>query len=330
MVSNEKHAREALEKLFAKPFSDYQWSLISAQGYEDAIVSGARKAEDVAQELQSLMEAAGKGSTGVGMDASGQADEVSLTWDQMEKLVLGRILTTGETSGPKATPGSPDSGVRVHRLTADRRRGRKRLWVILSWCLAALLVTAAAVLVFFGPVWGLWGESPLSTTTTGPTTTLTKVGLSDLPSTTISTLMPPATIPALDMPDYTAQLSGADIVPAVATAATGTLELTLSDDGESIRYVLTVQNFTGLTVARLRVGLPGEVGEEIVSLYAGPTKKGLFSGLVAEWAFDAGTFVGPLKGKTMADFIALVESGAVYVNVGSTGNRDGEIRGQLE
>jgi hypothetical protein len=329
MVSNEKHAREALEKLFARPFSDYQWSLISAQGYEDAIVSGARNVQEVAQELKDLMEAAGKGSPTAGPDAAGTAEEVSLTWDQMEKLVLGRILTTGETSGPRATPGSPNSGARVHRLTADRQRSRKRLWTILSLCLLALLVAAAAVLVFFGPVWGLWGTSPLATTTTGPST----IAGSDPPgvsSTTISTLTPPATIPALEMPDYVAHLTGADVVPSVYTAATGILELTLSDDGQSIRYVLTVQSFTGLTVARLRLGLPGSVGEEIVSLYPGPTKKGLFSGKVAEWAFDADAFVGSLKGKTMADFIALVESGSVYVNVGSIGNRDGEIRGQLE
>jgi hypothetical protein len=40
--------------------------------------------------------------------------------------------------------------------------------------------------------------------------------------------------------------------------------------------------------------------------------------------------VGLLKGKTVADFAALVEAGSVYVNVGTLRNKDGEIRGQLQ
>jgi hypothetical protein len=329
MVSNEKNPREALEKLFPRPFSDYQWSLISAHGFEDAIVSGTRTVEEVAQELRDLIEAAGKRATGSVKGASDHSDAVPLTWDQMEKLVLGRILTTGEISGTKVTPGAPGGGVRVRRLTADRRRSRRRQWIILSGCVAALLIAAVAVLVFFGPVWGLWGTSPLATTTTSSTET-TEGGLPDLPTTTISTTVTPVTIPALEVPDYMAQLTGAQVVPAVDTEATGTLELTLSDDRQSVKYVLTVENFTGLTVARLRTGHSGSTGEEIFTLYPGPNKKGLFSGVVADWTFTADDFLGPLKGKTMADFIALVESGSVYVNVGSTRNRDGEIRGQLE
>lgn len=329
MASSEKHPREALEKLFAKPFSDYQWSLISAQGYEDAIVSGTRTAEEVAKELAELAEAAARRTETSSPDVLDHADEEPLTWEQMEKLLLGRILTTGETSGPKATLGSPDSGVRVRRLSVDRRRSRKRLWVVLGFCGAGLLVAAAAVLLFFGPVWGLWGTSPLVTVTTVRTVTNSGHGVT-VSSTTSSTITPPATIPALDAPDYEAHLTGADVVPAVDTEATGTLALRLSDDGQSMEYVLTVQSFTGLTVAQLRTVSSEDEDEEIVRLYPGPAKKGLFNGIVADWAFGADVFVGPLEGKTMADFAALVESGSVYVNVGSTRHRDAEIRGWLK
>ncbi len=58
-------------------------------------------------------------------------------------------------------------------------------------------------------------------------------------------------------------LSGAQVVPAVNTSATGTLELNLSEDGTSFECVLTVQGLTGFTLARLRVGEPGQNGEEI-------------------------------------------------------------------
>ncbi len=328
MASSEKSAREALEEVFAKTFSDYQWSLISAQGYEDAIVSGTRTAEEVAQELRELVEAAAKRTARSAAPAPRQTEEEPVTWDQMEKLVLGRILTTGETSGPKATLDSPDSGVRLRRLSVDRRRSRKRLWVALAFCGAALFVAAMAVLLFFGPVWGLWGTSPLATVTTVRTVTNSGNEI-EASSTTSSTVTPSATIPALEAPDYEAHLTGADVVPAVDTEATGTLSLRLSEDGQSIEYVLAVRNFTGLTVARLRA-VTAEDEEDIVSLYLGPTKKGLFSGVVAEWSFGTYAFQGPLEGKTMTDFIALVESGSVYANVSSSRHRDGEIRGQLK
>jgi hypothetical protein len=329
MVSSEKHPREALEKLFAKPFTDYQWSLISAQGFEDAILSGTRTAEEVARELKDLVEAAARRTSRSAADALHQTEEEPVTWDQMEKLVLGRILTTGETSGPKPTLDSPDGGVRLRRLSVDRRRSRKRLWVVLAFCGAALFVAAAALLLFFGPVWGLWGTSPLVTVATVRTVTNSGYEV-EVSSTTSSTIMPPATIPALEAPDYEAHLTGADMVPAVDTEATGSLSLRLSEDGQSMEYVLAVQSFTGLTVARLRTVTAEDKDEEIVSLYLGPTKKGLFSGVVADWAFGADAFMGPLEGKTMTDFIALVESGSVYVNVSSSRHRDGEIRGQLK
>jgi hypothetical protein len=40
--------------------------------------------------------------------------------------------------------------------------------------------------------------------------------------------------------------------------------------------------------------------------------------------------VGPLKGKTIADFVALIKAGSVYLNVGTTSHPSGEIRGQLK
>jgi hypothetical protein len=333
MVDKDRQAREALEKLFPKPFTDYQWSLIAAQGYEGALVSGARTVEEVAQDLKGLMEAAGRPSLASNAGAPDQQDGPPLTWEQMEKLVLGRILNTGETSGPRATPGSPGSGVRVRRLAEDRQRGRRRrrrrVLAVLVSCLAVLAIAVVAVLLSLGPRWGLWGHSPTTTMTTEPgQAEVVDRSVSGLSATTLSTL-PPATIPALEVPDYTAELSGAGVVPAVDTGAAGTLELTLSDDGLTMDYVLDVQNLTGLTVARLRVGAEGVNGDEIVTLYSGPTKKGIFSGVAAAWSFGADDFVGLLKGKTMADFIVLVESGQVYVNVGTIKNRDGELRGQL-
>jgi CHRD domain len=37
-----------------------------------------------------------------------------------------------------------------------------------------------------------------------------------------------------------------------------------------------------------------------------------------------------LRGETIADFVALVKAGSVYLNVGTSAHPLGEIRGQLE
>jgi hypothetical protein len=39
---------------------------------------------------------------------------------------------------------------------------------------------------------------------------------------------------------------------------------------------------------------------------------------------------GPLWGETIADFVALIKAGSVYLNVGTTSHPSGEIRGQLK
>ncbi len=149
-------------------------------------------------------------------------------------------------------------------------------------------------------------------------------------SSTTTTGLPPETIPELKLPDYTAQLVGTEVVPSVRSEAGGTLELTVSEDGQSVAYVFVLEDLEGLTLARLRVGEPGEDGDEIFTVYPGPTKKGAFSGVAAEGSFSAEDLVGPLEGKTIADFVALVEEGSVYVIVGSTEHRGGELRGQLK
>jgi hypothetical protein len=208
MVNKDIQPREALEKLFPESFTDYQWSLLSAEGYEEALASGARTPKEVAQEIKDLKAAAEKASSGPDEHAPKIGSESSLTWEQMERLVLGRILNSSEAGGLVTGSTSRSAGVRARRLAAHKRRGRQRVSVVVVSCVAALAVAAAAVLVFFGPVWGLWGTSPLPTTTTLYTTTdATDSRAAGLSASTTSSL-PPATIPALDVPGYSAKLSG--------------------------------------------------------------------------------------------------------------------------
>jgi len=71
-------------------------------------------------------------------------------------------------------------------------------------------------------------------------------------------------------------------------------------------------------------------GEGILTIYGGPTRSDVFTGVVTQGSFTADQLVGPLRGKTVADFVALFKAGSVYLNVGTTGHPSGEIRGQLK
>ena len=74
----------------------------------------------------------------------------------------------------------------------------------------------------------------------------------------------------------------------------------------------------------------GTTGATILTLYGGPTRSGVFSGVLAQGSFSAAQLGGPLKGKTVADFVALVTAGSLYLNVGTSSHPGGEIRGQLK
>jgi len=101
-------------------------------------------------------------------------------------------------------------------------------------------------------------------------------------------------------------------------------------DGASVRYVLSVSKISNLTLARLREGKAGASGTTILTIYGGPTRSDVFSGVVTQGSFTAEDFVGPLRGKSLADFVALVRAGSVYLNVGTTAHVLGEIRGQVK
>jgi hypothetical protein len=128
---------------------------------------------------------------------------------------------------------------------------------------------------------------------------------------------------------FQAQLGGDSEVPTVTTSATGTLTLTVAADLTKVDYVLEVKNLQNLAVARLHEGKAGQVGDTIITLYPGPTKSGAFTGVVKRGTFTAADLTGPLAGKKISALVALLKSGSVYLNIGTTAHSGGEIRGQL-
>jgi hypothetical protein len=51
--------------------------------------------------------------------------------------------------------------------------------------------------------------------------------------------------------------------------------------------------------------------------------------VLAQGNFNASVLIGSLTGKTLVEFAVLLQGGLAYVNVGTTKNPQGEIRGQI-
>jgi hypothetical protein len=163
-------------------------------------------------------------------------------------------------------------------------------------------------------------------TTSEATTTSTSAATTSTTTAKTSTTATPA---AGEERTYTAQLSGSEMVPPVSTEATGVASFTVDATGTHVRFSLSVSNLTDPDSSRVHQGAQGSTGPGVVILLSGRFGEGVFTGTVASGSFDASAFIGPLKGKTIADFVALIESGQAYVSVGTVTNPGGEIRGQI-
>jgi len=191
-----------------------------------------------------------------------------------------------------------------------------------AWAIVPTIMLALVLGVFLAGCTLL----PETTTTTAPTTTTTAPTTTTSEITTTTTLAPTTTVTVT----FTAELSGAEVVPPVETIATGTATFTFEPVLDRAYFVLKVSNLDGATASRLKEGKPGTNGQGVLILYPGPDIAGPFTGVLAQGYFNASALIGSLKGKTIADLKVLLESGAAYVNVGTAKNPDGELRGQVK
>lgn len=111
--------------------------------------------------------------------------------------------------------------------------------------------------------------------------------------------------------DIKVNLSGANEVPPVTTAASGGGTITVGDDG-SVSGSVSTTGVAG-TAAHIHEGAAGKNGPVIVPL----TKEG-------------DTYKVPASAKLTEAQMASFKAGNLYVNVHSAANPGGEIRGQLK
>ena len=144
----------------------------------------------------------------------------------------------------------------------------------------------------------------------------TDVPATDVPARDVSATDVPATdVPAADVADaavgtvFEATLSGAQEVPSVASAATGTATITLNMARTEISYVVR-HTLMGATAAHIHGAAPGVNGGVVVTF---PSAGAEITGTAA------------LTPSQVAD----LEAGALYINIHSMAHPGGEIRGQI-
>ena len=128
----------------------------------------------------------------------------------------------------------------------------------------------------------------------------------------------------------TAELSGANETPApgVLTGAFGFAVVRLDVGAKSWDWVVDVFNMpSGTNNAHFHVGGPGLAGPTVVNI---PFPQNISNDYRLTGSANALSSARPDQGiRSVDDFIQAMVGGQVYVNIHSTVNGGGEIRGQL-
>ena len=111
---------------------------------------------------------------------------------------------------------------------------------------------------------------------------------------------------------------------------TGLATFRLSEDGQSLRYRLSVFHITGVFQAHIHLNGAGVNGPVVAFLFKSATPTGEVDGLLSEGTITADSLVGPLFGHPFSELLTDIRSGDAYVNVHTLPNHPGgEIRGQV-
>jgi CHRD domain-containing protein len=132
---------------------------------------------------------------------------------------------------------------------------------------------------------------------------------------------------------FIAQLSGNKEVPPVSSPVTsnpsGIATFVLTAAGTQMKYTLNATNMDKVIAAHIHMGKETENGPIVVNFFipSGPTGK--VNGTLAQSSINSTSLIGPLQGKQMPDLIKLINTGDAYVNVHTSQNPPGEVRGQI-
>ena len=127
---------------------------------------------------------------------------------------------------------------------------------------------------------------------------------------------------------FKAKLKGESEVPPGNSSATGKAKFKVKDD-----VITTNVNITGLTditAAKIYAGAKGQNGEPIVDLLKTGKQSKVGERIIVKGEITASDLQGPMSGKTLQDLQTAMGNEETYVNIQTSDNPDGTIRGQIK
>jgi hypothetical protein len=129
--------------------------------------------------------------------------------------------------------------------------------------------------------------------------------------------------------NFLAVLNGANQIPSVSTNGHGVFLASLSVDGKSLAFRLIVANIENVVVAHIHLGDSTHNGPPVAFLLHPTLLPGRSDGTIAMGTITGADLVGPLQGQPLSALVDAIQHGNTYVNVHTTQNPSGEIRGQI-
>lgn len=139
---------------------------------------------------------------------------------------------------------------------------------------------------------------------------------------------------------YWSVLTGIQQVPTVNTEAHGFVGLKFKDDVNRLVFIVNVENIGNITGIKLYSGEKNQNGTTVLDLLNGTrevrkkvdklidvTQDGQIRGTLSIGGATKDDLQGMLKGKSMSDLHALINSGTIYIDITTQEFPHGEIRG---
>ncbi|HSA74459.1 MAG TPA: CHRD domain-containing protein [Nitrososphaeraceae archaeon] len=127
---------------------------------------------------------------------------------------------------------------------------------------------------------------------------------------------------------FKAKLKGENEVPPVNSSATGKAKFKVKDD--VITTNINVTGLTDITAAQIYAGTNGQNGEPVVDLLKTGNQSNAGERIIVKGEITASDLQGPMSGKTLQDLQTAMGNEETYVNIQTSDNPDGEIRGQIK
>lgn len=128
-----------------------------------------------------------------------------------------------------------------------------------------------------------------------------------------------------------ADLTGAEEVPPVETETSGSAKFRINPNSDEIVFQLKVKDGVGLlgvAGAHVHCGSAGQNGP-VAAFLATPIAGGIDGMLKVKGTITDVDVIPTACGSDVDDLVAAMQAGNTYVNVHSSGNPAGEVRGQI-